>query len=110
MYGVRAMPTFLFLRAGQRLQDKDVQGADASLLESLELIRFKPMEPIENPYVPSTSYVQSKLEEVRAKKFQEEEDKELEDEKQRRSVGKSMAKLKKAREETAMKKLPKGIS
>jgi len=105
MYGVRAMPTFIFFRAGQRLQDKDVQGADASLLESrvLELIHFKPMEPIENPYVPSTSHVQSKLEQVRAKKCQEEQDKELEDEKERRSVGKSMAKLKKAREEVEMK-------
>ena len=81
------MPTFLLFRTGQRLQDKDVQRTDASLLESrvVELIRFKPMEPIENPYVPSTSHVQSKLKQVRAKKFQEEQDKELEDEKERRS-------------------------
>ena len=116
MYGVRAMPTFIFFREGSRLHD--IQGANTAALENkiLELIRLEPIGPVHNPYADDhasssssmpleerVSLVQSKLQEVRQRKEAEEENKEIEEERSRRNVGKEMAKAKKLREEQEMK-------
>ena len=112
MYGVRSMPTFIFFRNGSRLCD--INGANASALENriLELIRLDPIQ-VHNPYADNNSpslslderrsIAESRLEELRQRREQESEEKEINDELQRRNLGKEMAKAKRAREDQEMK-------